>query len=175
MRRTPRARKPGEGTAEEARRRRAGLIRKDFDVRCATVVIDGDMRVLPANASDARPTIAMNPVPDAGDARERFDIEMHEVARMRPFVAAGRGRRGEPRQPIEPRPRQYGRDRRPGHLELDGDGPGGPPLIARGEDAGRQRRARCAAAAAVAWRRGPRGPPVRRSGTAPAICTRFGH
>ena len=52
------------------------------------MVIDRDVRVLPADALDARPPIAMNPVADAGDAAERFDIEMHQVAGMRPFVAA---------------------------------------------------------------------------------------
>ena len=85
------ARKPRDGALEEGRRGRARLIGQHLDIGRATVVIDRDVRILPADASDARPPIAMNPVTDAGDARERFDIEMHQVARMRPFVA-GDGR-----------------------------------------------------------------------------------
>ena len=89
----PPARKPVDGPGEKARRRGPGLIRQDFDVGRPTVVIDGDVRVFPADAPNASAAIAMDPMPDARDAGERFDIEMHQVARSRPFVAHDRRRR----------------------------------------------------------------------------------
>jgi hypothetical protein len=57
------------------------------------MVIDGDMRVFPTEARDARASIAMNPMPDAREARERFHIEMDQVAGLRPLIS-GNGRRG---------------------------------------------------------------------------------
>ena len=62
-------RKPGDGALQEGGRGGARLIGQDLDVGGPTVVIDRDVRVLPADAFDARPPIAMNPVADAGDAR----------------------------------------------------------------------------------------------------------
>ena len=80
------ARKPRDRALEEGRRGGAGLIGQHLDIGGATVVIDRDVRVLPADAFDARSPIAMDPVADAGNARERFDIEMDQVAGVRPFV-----------------------------------------------------------------------------------------
>ena len=134
--------KPGDRASEEGRRRGAGLIGQDFDVGGPTVVIDRDVRVLPADAFDARPAVAMNPVADAGNAAERFDIEMHQIARMRPFVARDGRRRCEPCEPIESGSRQDGGDGRARDLELHGDGPGAASLIAGRHDAGRHGRRR---------------------------------
>ena len=131
------SRKPRDGASQEGGGRGAGLIGQDFDVGGATVVIDRDVRVFPADAFHARAPIAMNAVADAGNAGERFDVEMHQVAGMRPFVADDRRRRREPREPIQPGPRQDGGDGRARHLELDGDRPGGAPLIAGRDDAAR--------------------------------------
>jgi len=129
------ASKPGDGTIEEARRRGTGLIREHFDIRRATVVIDRDMRIFPADALHAGPSIAMNPMPDARDSRQWLHIQVDQVAGVRPFVSADRWRGHQPRQAIQSRPREDRRDGRSGDLELDRDGPRRPALIARGEDA----------------------------------------
>ena len=163
-------RKPGEGALEEGRRRGAGLIGQDLDVGGPTMVIDRDVRVLPADAFHARAAIAMNPVTDAGNARQRFDIEMHQVAGMGPFVAGDRRRRREPREPIQARPRQDGGDGRARDLELDRDGPGRAPLIAGRDDAGGH--GRRGASRLTMRRRGadPPAPSRRRCDGGPATC-----
>jgi hypothetical protein len=78
----------------------------------------------------------MDPVTHARNARERFDIEMHQVARMRPLVASDGRWRGEPRQAIQPGSDQDDRDGRARDLELDRDRPGGSPRIASRQDLG---------------------------------------
>ena len=98
----PAARKPRDRALEKGRRGRSRLVGQHLDIGRATVVVDRHVGILPPDASDAGPLIAMDPMTDAGDARERFDIEVHQVARMRPFVAGdGIGRR-ETRQAISP-------------------------------------------------------------------------
>ena len=43
---------------------------------------------------------------DAGDAAEPFEIDMQQIADVRPFIALHRRRRLEERHPIEPDARQ---------------------------------------------------------------------
>ena len=79
----------------------------------------------------------MHSMPDARECGQRLDIEMDQVAGLRPFVSRIDGRGAQPRQAIQAGPAQDRRDRRARHLEPDRDGPGRPTLIARGEDAQR--------------------------------------
>jgi hypothetical protein len=106
------------------------------------MVINGDVGILRTDASDAGPAVAMNPVTDPSNARERFDIEMDQVSAMRPFVAGDRGRRRKPRQPIETGTHQHRRHGRPGHLELHADRLGRAAFVASRDDAGRDGRRR---------------------------------
>ena len=63
--RTPRRANQRDGASQKGGRGGAGLIGQDLDIGGAAVVIDGDVRVLPADAFDARAPIAMNAVTDA--------------------------------------------------------------------------------------------------------------
>src|SRR6476620_7012331 len=104
--------KPVDGATQEGRGRGAGLIRKDFDVGRAAVVIDGDVDIFPAR-TDTAAARGMNPMADTENPTKRFDIEMYEFAWPRPLIAGdGRGRL-EGRQSIEPKPREDRGDRRP--------------------------------------------------------------
>src|SRR5262245_54551429 len=71
---------PGDRPTQKRRARGALLIGQDLDVGHATVIIDGDMHVLPADAAGPLAAIAMNSMPDAANAPERFDIEVEHVA-----------------------------------------------------------------------------------------------
>ena len=69
-------RKPGQGPAEKGGAGGRELVGQDLDVGDATVVIDGDVHVLPADAAPSPPTVAVDPVADAVDAAQRLDIDM---------------------------------------------------------------------------------------------------
>jgi hypothetical protein len=68
-------------------RRRAGLIGQHFDMADAAVIIDRDVDVLVTRAIHRLAAIPMNPMAGPEDARQRLDIEMHEL------VAAAAARR----------------------------------------------------------------------------------
>ena len=63
------------------------------------------MEILLADAPRPPPPIAVDAMPDAHDAAEAFEIEMQQIADVRPLVALHRRRR------LEPRPRDSGRAR----------------------------------------------------------------
>ena len=92
------------------------------------------MDVLPADALLARSAIPMNPMANAANPGEGFDIQMQEVARMGPLVALDDGRRLERTQPIQASPRQHARDRRPRDAERGADLPARGPRLTQRDD-----------------------------------------
>jgi hypothetical protein len=81
-----------DGAPQKRRTGSAELVRQDFDIRHAAVIIDGHVHVLPANARRGPSAIAVDPVADLADASQRFDIDVEEVARAGPLVALYRDR-----------------------------------------------------------------------------------
>ena len=75
-------RKPADDTAEKRFGTAAGLVRKDFRIRHAIVVVDRHMGVLPARAVDPHTPIAMDAMADADYARQPLHIDVHQLARM---------------------------------------------------------------------------------------------
>ncbi|MDP2052873.1 MAG: hypothetical protein Q8L75_04500 [Acidobacteriota bacterium] len=59
----------------------------------------------------------MNPMPDPGHASEPLQVDVQQVADVRPFVALHRRRRLEEGDAIQARPRQDAGDRRARHAE----------------------------------------------------------
>ena len=97
-------RKPLDGAGQEGRRRRGGLRGQDFHIGGPTVVVERDVDVLLAGA-----TVPASAGPHGrdgrrADARQRLDIEMHELARLRPLVAGDRRGRCRAPQAIQARP-----------------------------------------------------------------------
>jgi len=81
----PAAGKPADGTAKKGGRRRTGLVGQDFDVGGATVIVDRDVDVFPARPDAVTAPAAVEPMTDAQNAAEGFDIEVHELAGARPL------------------------------------------------------------------------------------------
>lgn len=104
------ARKPAECADEKARGGDAGLLGEDLDVRGATVIIHRNKRIFVAGAVDFAAAVAMDAMAHAENAREGFDVEMYEFARVRALIANHRETRGEIAQTIEPGSRQNRRD-----------------------------------------------------------------
>lgn len=114
--------KPRHRALEKRRAAGAVLVCKDLDVGDAAVIIDGDVDVFPPITAHASPTVAMDAVPDAGDAAEGFDIDVQQIARRRPLVAL-HGHRRPARSTIESQATQPRPDRRARHAEGPADRP----------------------------------------------------
>ena len=100
------------------RKRRAGrrLVRREhFSIREPRRVIDRDMQILPAHLPRAAATIAMDAMANPGDATEPFQIEMQQVADVRPLVALDRAGGSRRATRFSPARRQHARDRRSRH------------------------------------------------------------
>src|SRR5687767_3418422 len=89
------AREPADHALQKARRRAAALVGQHLDVGDATVVVDGHVGVLVARARDDLAAIAMNPMPDSENTRQRLDVEMDELPWTGSLVANDRDWRGE--------------------------------------------------------------------------------
>src|ERR671913_481395 len=110
--------KPRDRTSEKPGRAVAALAREDFDEGHAGGVIDGDMHVFPARAPMPDLPIPVNPMADAANPPERFDVQMQEIAGVGPFVAQhGRLRFG---QPTEAHPSENHGNRRSGTADPPG-------------------------------------------------------
>ena len=103
---------------------------------------------------------------------ERFDIEMHQVAGTRPFVATT-GAGGVSRASrLSPARTKTAATVERGTWSWTRDRPGGAPLVARGDDARRHRPASSGAAAdAGVEGRSSQRRRARPSGAGPATCT----
>jgi hypothetical protein len=82
------ARPPRHGPSQKRCAGRSLLIRQDFDIGDATVIVDGDVGKLPPHPARPLASIAVDPMADPTDASEGLDIEMEHVAERRPFNSA---------------------------------------------------------------------------------------
>ena len=138
--RMPASAKPHHRAPEKGRAGAAPLRATDFDIGHARRVVDRDVDVLLADAAAPRAPIAMDAMADPANAAERFDVEVQQIAGVRPLVALNHRRRLERRQPIQPRARQHARHRRARHPQRRADLPGRRARLAQRDD--RRRRAR---------------------------------
>src|SRR5262245_42017739 len=84
----PAAGKPGEGPAQKPDHGDAAFVGQDLDVRNPRAVIDNTRGQTPTNAAGADSVVTGDPVPDLADPAELLRIEMHQLPRRGPFVAA---------------------------------------------------------------------------------------
>ncbi len=134
--------KPMDGATKKRGRGRTALIGQHFDIGDTAVIIDGHVHIFPAGSFDDRAAIAVNPVADAKNARERFDIEVHQGACRRVLVSMHGRRGGHTGEPIQSHAGQDARDRRARHLRADRNRPGRQPCVPAGDDRGDVRRRR---------------------------------
>src|SRR6266566_4979249 len=102
-------------TQPECRRGVAVLIRQDLDVAKARMIIDGDMRVLPADTAGGITAIASDALTRPCNSAQLLDVHMHQLAGTAPFVALYRRRRIEVAQPTQSQPTQHRAHRRARH------------------------------------------------------------
>jgi len=116
--------KPLEGPPQERVTRPPTLRATDFDISQAGGIVNGHVRVFPAAAARLGMHLrAEEPMPDASNATERFDIQMEEIAGMGPFIALNQRARLEQPQPIQPDSGQHAGDRRTWHAKPGTDLP----------------------------------------------------
>src|SRR5262249_49191126 len=101
---------PGTGPVEESRAGVTTLRGCDFDIRKPRRIVDGHMRILIAHAAVLPGLVAVNPMANGDDTRERFDIDVQRIARVWPFVTSDGGL-GRSRS-LDAEPAQDRRDRR---------------------------------------------------------------
>ena len=87
--------KPGSDPFQEALSADGTLVFEDLHVGDSGGVIDGDVGVLPADASVAVLALAGDPVADSPDSAEFLDVQVHELAGVLLLVAPNGLRRGE--------------------------------------------------------------------------------
>ena len=93
--------KPGE-RALEKRRTGWGISRGEhLGIGQSRRIIDSDVEILPAHLARAPAAIPMNAMPNADHAAEPFQIDVQQVADVRPLIALHGGRRLEQSQAIQ--------------------------------------------------------------------------
>ena len=98
---------PTDGTVEEAGASLAALVGQDLGVGEARAVVDGDVQVLPAEASLAAGAIAGDAVADAVDAAELLGVDMDQLAGPGALVAHRRRLGFQRGEPAETEPAQH--------------------------------------------------------------------
>ena len=93
------------------------LVRQDFDIGDAGVIINTDMNTFIAEPSIFAFSIAGHPMPDLVEAGQFFDIKMNEITRFSPFVAVHRADRFQKFELVEAKPFEDQRNGRAGNLE----------------------------------------------------------
>lgn len=121
---------PRDRAREEARGGLRGLLREHFDIRKARVIVDRDVHELPAAAVCASRVVAVDAMPDASDARELLDVEMHELTGSIALVAHDAARPIDGRQAAQAESPQLTSDRREGDAAVLRDAAPGPALAA---------------------------------------------
>ena len=162
--------KPAEGVLQKRGAGAAALRAADFDKGEPGRIVDGHMHIFIADPAAAVGQVAVDPVADAADPPQWFDIEMQQVAGRGLLVALQHGRRVQPTDPIQARAPEHARDRRSRHADALTDFPRRRPLLSIGED---RRRARQVERARLAMR--PRRPVLEAAITAPGAADPFGH
>ena len=151
---------PTDGTVEEAGASLAALVGQDLGVGEARAVVDGDVQVLPAEASLAAGAIAGDAVADAVDAAELLGVDMDQLAGPGALVAHRRRLGFQRGEPAETEPAQHRPDGGNGHPERAGDPGAAPAQPAQSLDLRHSRRRQTVSAAprrraAVSQRRHP--------------------
>src|SRR6201999_1630583 len=82
----------------------------------------------------AAAAIAVDAMPNADDAAESLQIDMHQIAGVRPLVALDRRDGVKQRDPIEPDAGEHARNRGARLAERGADLPGGQPATPQGDD-----------------------------------------
>jgi hypothetical protein len=127
-------REVGAGAFEEGADASGALVGEHLRVGEAGAVIDADVQELPAGATGAGGAIAVDAVAGALDAAELLDVDVDELARCGPLVAAGglggaRGRQAAEAAAAEHRPHRALR-----HAQHQGDPGAGEAQLAQGAD-----------------------------------------
>jgi len=113
---------PSQRTLEECGRGVALFVGQDLDISQPGVVVDGDMHVLPAGATDTLAAIAVDPMSySAGDSPQFLDIQVNQFAWPFAFVATCRLLRLQQGQALEARPPKDPGDGRSGDPQLLGN------------------------------------------------------
>jgi hypothetical protein len=112
----------------------------DFDIREARGAIDRDGGIFPPVTRMPTLAIAVNPVAHPADAGERLDIQMQQIAGVRPLVALHHRFGIETAQPIQARLRQDPRDGGAGHAGRATDRPARRATVTERDNRGRHRR-----------------------------------
>src|SRR5258705_10632273 len=99
---TPAA-KPAEGVLQKRGAGAAALRAADFDKGHARRIINGDMDVLIADAAMSHRHVPVDAMANATDSTERFDVQVQEIAGVRPLVALNHRRGLPPAEPVEAR------------------------------------------------------------------------
>ena len=73
----------------------------NFDIGDARRIVDRDMDVFVADASLSHGLVPLNAMADPADPTEWLDVQVQEIARVRPLVALNDRRRIQPAHPIQ--------------------------------------------------------------------------
>ena len=78
---------PGQRPFEKGRRILAAEGGKHFDISEARSIVDGDIQMIPADPAFAASAVAGDPVSDAVDLAQAFDIDLDQLARSLALIA----------------------------------------------------------------------------------------
>ncbi len=131
--------KPAQRILEKRGAGPPALRAPDFDIGHARRVIDRHVHILIADPARPARAVAVDAMADAAKAAQRLDVEVQQIARVRPLVSLDDGRRVELTDAIEPGALRHARHGRARHAEAPTDLPRRRPLLA---DRHKRRRAR---------------------------------
>src|SRR5262250_2059890 len=146
------AAKPAQGPPDERCGRGGVYVTQDFDIHEPRCIIDRHVDVVPADVPPAVAAIAGNAMADPDDAAEFLDVDVQQIAGMRPLIAAHADWWGQRGQASQPTPLEQPRDGGASELQPRGNLGTRPALPAEAVDPGHE---------AV---RGGRGAPPRATG-----------
>ena len=126
--------KPDDGPPEKCRTEPRPLRAPDFHIGQPRRVVDRHVDVLPADPTRPAPTIAMDAMPDPPNPADAFDVEMEQIAGVRPLIALNHGRRLELRHAIQTRALEHARHRRARDAQRGTDLPRRCPRLAQRDD-----------------------------------------